>query len=724
MPMEPQLSVIRGATQKPAASKKLVEVLAKVDGLEGELYVGYPILGSSEGKHPIDALLISRNYGIVVFDLVEGALGDFRDRQDDAANRLEARLRSHSGLVERRKLIPSLRALSYGPALGIGDAAQTSEEYPLVITDEQLIAYFSALEETENDDRIYGHTLSALQNISTIRSSRSKRTVTKTDSKGAKLKRLEDTIATLDHTQSRAVIETVRGVQRIRGLAGSGKTIVLALKAAYLHAQYPNWHIAVTFNTRSLKGQFKRLINTFCISQTGEEPDWDHIRVLSAWGASGDVNREGLYYQFCIDNGLPYYDFTSAKNQFGSDKAFDGAVSEALAGLQGNPKSLYDAILIDEAQDFPPSFLRMCYEMLNSDKYLVYAYDELQNLAGHSVLPPEQIFGEKKSGEPRVKLSDESENGARRDIILDVCYRNSRPVLTAAHALGFGIYRKAAEGKTTGLVQMFDVPQLWTDIGYEVTDGTLAPNQNVTLQRTSESSPPFLENHSQANDLIQFIKFDSREEMNAHLVQSIKHNLIEDELRHDDIVVINPDPTSTRKLSGPIRAALQLEGVDSHLTGVDTDPDVFFLHDKESVTFSGIYRAKGNEAGMVYVINAQDCDAATLNLARLRNQLFTAITRSKAWVQVLGFGPGMDRIQEEFLKVVDEEYRLKFRYPTDEERKQLAIVHRDVSDAERKGIESKKGGLAEIVRGLESGQVHLEDFPPDTIEKLKGLLGN
>ena len=34
-----------------------------------------------------------------------------------------------------------------------------------------------------------------------------------------------------DMLQSKAVIETVDGVQRIRGLAGSGKTIVLALKA-------------------------------------------------------------------------------------------------------------------------------------------------------------------------------------------------------------------------------------------------------------------------------------------------------------------------------------------------------------------------------------------------------------------------------------------------------------------------------------------------------------
>ena len=58
-------------------------------------------------------------------------------------------------------------------------------------------------------------------------------------------------------------METVEGVQRIRGLAGSGKTIVLALKAANLHAYHPDWRIAVTFNSRSLKDHFRRLINSF-----------------------------------------------------------------------------------------------------------------------------------------------------------------------------------------------------------------------------------------------------------------------------------------------------------------------------------------------------------------------------------------------------------------------------------------------------------------------------
>ena len=77
-------------------------------------------------------------------------------------------------------------------------------------------------------------------------------------------------------------------MQRIRGLAGSGKTIVLALKVAYLHTQNPDWRIGVTFNTRSLKEQFKRFINNFTIEQTGAEPDWENIDILNAWGAPGD----------------------------------------------------------------------------------------------------------------------------------------------------------------------------------------------------------------------------------------------------------------------------------------------------------------------------------------------------------------------------------------------------------------------------------------------------
>jgi superfamily I DNA and RNA helicase len=532
---------------------------------------------------------------------------------------------------------------------------------------------------------------------------------------------LEDSIATLDSLQSKAVIETVDGVQRIRGLAGSGKTIVLALKAAYLHAQHPNWRIAVTFNTRSLKGEFRRLINTFSIEQTGEEPDWETLRILNAWGAPGRGEREGIYHEFCRTHDLTYHDFQSARGAFGRGNEFGGACEEALQKVQ-NVKNLYDVILVDEAQDFSPAFLRLCYELLDDNKRLVYAYDELQNLSGETMGSPEEIFGNNMDGTPRVRLSESYYGELRKDIILEKCYRNSRPVLVTAHALGFAIYRKPPKAGSTGLAQMFDHPNLWQEIGYQVKKGELREGSEVVLCRTEETSPKFLEDHSPLEDLVQFLVFDSEEKQTEYLVEAIRKNIEEEELRHDDIIVINPDPITTRNRTGPIRRRLLEMGINSHLAGVDTDPDIFFEPDTRSITFTGIYRAKGNEAGMVYIINGQDCHSATWNLAGIRNRLFTAITRSKAWVRVLGFGEGMNRLIEEFEKLRKKNFELHFRYPTEEERRHLKIVHRDMTLEEKKRIETREKGLASLIEDLEAGKVHPEDLDEGLIRKLKKLL--
>ena len=502
---------------------------------------------------------------------------------------------------------------------------------------------------------------------------------------------LENAIATLDNTQSKAVIETIEGVQRIRGLAGSGKTIVLALKAAYLHAQNPEWRIGVTFNTRSLKGQFQRLINTFTIA-AGREPDWENLRILNAWGAPGGDDRDGMYYEFCRAHDIAYFDFMSARRQFGREREFASVCEHALGQVRES-KQLYDAILIDEAQDFSPAFLRLCYALLADPKRLVYAYDELQNLTGESLPAPEDIFGNNADG---VRFDVTHTDGPRPDIILERCYRNSRPVLVTAHALGFGVYRKPRQSGESGLVQMFDQSQLWGEIGYRAREGELREGAAVSLYRSEDTSPKFLENHSDISDLIQFLFFRNEEEQTEWLVKAIRTNLEIDELRHDDVVVINPDPLTTRKKVGPIRSRLLEVGVTSHLAGVDTKPDVFFRDSPEgSVTFTGIYRAKGNEAGMVYVINAQDCHAEAGNLASLRNRLFTALTRSKAWIRVLGVGGDMEELKQEYEKLKERNFELKFTYPTQDQREQLRIIHRDMTQAEWERLKSGQRGLAE-----------------------------
>ncbi len=704
------INTVWGSTDKPVSSKRLAELLSAEVDLEGTLYIGYPIIGTPDGSFPIDALLVSPSKGLVLFSVVEGkSFTNYTEVQDEGFNKMQAKLLQHQSLIHKRQLRVGIHTVTFGPAI-----AQISEDegYPLCNAD-NLVSTIEKLDDL--DSAVFPSLVSVIQAISTLRRGRRKRDLHNQNSRGSKIKALEDSIANLDSQQSAAVVETYEGVQRIRGLAGCGKTIVLALKVAYLHARHPDWSIAVTFNTRSLKKQFENLITTFVLEQANEEPDWEKIRILNAWGAPGGTSRTGIYYEYCRDHGVEYLDFGAAKDRFGSDKAFEAACDIALQGTKlFLPK--YDAILVDEAQDFAPNFLLLCYEYLKEPKRLVYAYDELQNLGNRSLPPVEEIFGKSADGAPRVVINPPETGKPKQDIILETCYRNSRPVLSTAHALGFGIYRSA------GLVQIFENKNLWFDIGYQEQDGEIVDGQLVKLSRTEKSSPKFLQAHSPEDDLIQFKVFDTVEAQTAWLVEEIQRNLTQDELIPDDIVVINPDPLKTKDAVGSARQTLMKMGINSNLAGVTTIADVFT--EPGTVTFTGIFRAKGNEAAMVYVINAQDCFGAILprNTARVRNRLFTAITRSKAWVRVLGVGKDMLALKAEFDKAKSEDFALRFRYPTEAERMTMTTVNRDMSKAEQDRSAKRRNNLADIIDSLDSGESFIEDYPASLVAKLQAVL--
>jgi len=218
--------------------------------------------------------------------------------------------------------------------------------------------------------------------------------------------------------------------------------------------------------------------------------------------------------------------------------------------------------------------------------------------------PPEEIFGKSSDGTPLVTLENGGGTMGKTDIMLQKCYRNSRPLLTSAHALGFGVYRN------NGLIQFFDQDELWTDVGYTLKSGSLTGNSRVVLTRTEETSPKFLEQHSTIDELIDIRVFGSQEEMNEALINSIREDINDRELKPEDILVINPDPLTTKKNVGRIRADLMDYDINSELAGVSTSRDTFKV--EGAVTFTGIFRAKGNEAGMVYVINAHDCNNSTI----------------------------------------------------------------------------------------------------------------
>lgn len=72
-------------------------------------------------------------------------------------------------------------------------------------------------------------------------------------------------------------------------------------------------------------------------------------------------------------------DYNSAIIQGKGKDPFDFVCNDLLAQSNGILKKAYDYVLIDEAQDFKPSFYQICRAIVKND-CLVWCYDELQNI--------------------------------------------------------------------------------------------------------------------------------------------------------------------------------------------------------------------------------------------------------------------------------------------------------------------------------------------------------
>ena len=693
------LDIVHGETNNRQLAQDLGEVLSKLK-TEGSLYIGYPVLATADEKVTVDALLVSYNHGIIVFSFCTDVLladdrkrwNDLSDRQDRLYAAVESNLKRHDTLRIGRQLavqITTITILPPGPSLpkGLGD---------------HLFADLDSLKSVLSDipplDSNYFQPLqAALQRVTTIRPRKKRETATRPDSRGAIFKQIEGAIANLDQYQKRAAIESPDGPQRIRGLAGSGKTIVLALKAAYLHTQHPEWIIGVTFYSRSLYQQFEDLIRRFSFEHTGDEPNWENLRIRHAWGS---VNREGIYTEIANHCGVPVRDFLYARASYGMHDAFDGVCNEIIDAISGRRLDpIYDAVLIDEAQDLPPSFLRLVYRFTR-DKRIVLAYDELQKLSEVDMPSLEEIFEKDEHGHPNVYLVN-SPGLPHQDIILPVCYRNPPWALTIAHGLGLGTQRKE------GLVQHFDDPSLWIDIGYQLVSGELKQGKNVTLERSSASYPSYFKVLNPA-DVVTSHVFENERQQAEWLAERISDDIQEGQLEHDDILVILPIAYSSRRDSRIIKEVLGRRGIDSHLAGVTTSPDKIF--ERDSIAIANIHRSKGNEAAMVYIANSQQCISPQEQIT-LRNTLFTAITRSRAWVRICGYGDRMKELQEEIDRIGKNNYRLSFRIPTQPQLEKMRQIHRELTADERARMQRATSDLKSFLDALERGDVVVENLP-------------
>jgi len=703
------LELVIGSQTKPAI-RNLISELKNLE-LDGTLYIGYPILATADETTFIDAMLISDQHGLIVFDLEEDdpTNEDFWDtlekKQDSLYSAIYQKLFIHEALREHRKLAVGVNIITYLPysITPPSDKGHIITAGPKGVT--ETLSMLPPLEEQ------YKKPLNAvIQRVTVIKPRKRRTSVKKEDSRGAILKNIEKEIANLDRWQNHAAIESPEGPQRIRGLAGSGKTIVLALKAAYLHVQHPDWNIVITFQTRSLYQQFEDLVRRFTFEHTRDEPDWTKLQILHAWGAP---TRPGVYYEIAISCGIEPKDFSYGRQKYGWDKAFEGVCKELLdATKQETINPIYDALLIDEAQDFPHSFFRLIYRSVADPKRIVWAYDELQNLGDFRMVPPKELFGVDSKERPLVSLANQPEQ-AQQDIILPVCYRNTPWALATAHALGFGIYRDKY------LVQYFDEPDLWYKIGYEAVSGENLPGKQVRLARRKDASPSFFQDLLDPADAVMCKVFGDKKAQAAWVAQNIKTNLTKDELEFSDILIILPDAYTSRTEASMIIEALRNEEINAHLAGVTSSRDELFID--SSIAISHIYRAKGNEAPMIYILNSQYGFEGP-ELIKRRNALFTAITRSRAWVRICGYGSAMNDLKAEIDKVIENDFKLEFQVPTQTELAKMRKIHRDMTRDEQDEVRKMEEALSRYVESVEKGDLGEDIISRSLRDKLRSIL--
>jgi len=259
----------------------------------------------------------------------------------------------------------------------------------------------------------------------------------------------------------------------------------------------------------------------------GREPNWSKLRVLHGWGG---VSKEGLYSSICEIIGVDPKSFSEARDFFEQKRNSELFGMCCYELMQYRVPQIYDAILMDEAQDFDKYFFQLCHKILKPPKRLIWAYDELQSLEDISIPTAIDIFGVDKNDVPLVDLDGVYQGGIEKDFVLHRSYRNPKIILMTAHIFGMGLMRKG------GPVQFIPNAGAWEDIGYKIVDGNLTIGTTVKITRPDESSPNVIERFVPPQDLVKLASFKNEEEQLDWIAEQIESDIKKDNLLPEDIL--------------------------------------------------------------------------------------------------------------------------------------------------------------------------------------------
>lgn len=317
---------------------------------------------------------------------------------------------------------------------------------------------------------------------------------------------IEDWMAFLHPNQAKLVRRTFPGPSRIRGPAGTGKTVVGLHRAAYLARTRPGRVLVTTF-VRTLpavmREHLKRLAPEvvgqvdFCgvhalarriLQERGVEfrldparsaqaftAAWERAGVQSAlghlgkryfedeiqyvlkgrgitgWDAYADLSRTGRRHRLDLTGRRAVWDLYEAYDgELRRRQVHDYADLILLAGaeLRRQPMAgLYSAVLVDEAQDLSCAMIRMLHSLVGDEPDGLTLIGDGQQ----SIYPG------------GYTLAEAGLSVAGRGVVLDVNYRNTAQIVSFAQRLVAGDEYPDIEG----VIARGDVPSSVPRVGAE-----------------------------------------------------------------------------------------------------------------------------------------------------------------------------------------------------------------------------------------------------------------
>jgi superfamily I DNA and RNA helicase len=210
---------------------------------------------------------------------------------------------------------------------------------------------------------------------------------------------VDRTLAVMDMHQEQVARSLGEGHRILRGVAGSGKTLILAFRAEYL-ARAATKPVLILCYANGIAGRLED-----AMQERGIE---DRVQVST-------------FHSWCFRM-LRTYDIpVPSENEYPEYGARLAATVRSVSGAveRGHiPCAQYDAILIDEAHDFEPEWFSLAVKMVNpSTNALMIAYDDMQAIYKGRERPVWKRLGIEASGRTRV---------------LKINYRNTAQILAFA----------------------------------------------------------------------------------------------------------------------------------------------------------------------------------------------------------------------------------------------------------------------------------------------------